>query len=39
MLDEFRTYGFQAGMEHIIEKDVVFERENGHYWLTFEKEK
>jgi len=34
ILDEFRTYGFQGGMEHILEKNVVFDRDNGHYWLT-----
>lgn len=38
MLDEFRTYGFQAGLEHLLEKNALFERENGHYWLTSDKE-
>ena len=35
LLDEFRTYGFQAGLEHVFERDRVHERENGHYWLTW----
>ncbi len=39
VLDEFRIYGFSAGMEHIFEKNMVFERDNGHYWLTSDKKK
>lgn len=38
ILDEFRIYGFSAGMEHIFEKNMVFERDNGHYWLTSDKD-
>jgi len=39
VLDEFRIYGFSAGMEHILEKNMVYERDNGHYWLTSDKKK
>ncbi|GMR04637.1 MAG: hypothetical protein BMS9Abin23_0539 [Thermodesulfobacteriota bacterium] len=36
ILDELRIYGFQAGVENIIERNRVFESENGHNWLTSE---
>ena len=39
MLDEFRIYGFSAGVENLIERNWVFDNENGHRWLTVEPEK
>ncbi|MFQ5479770.1 MAG: hypothetical protein ACE5DW_00645 [Thermodesulfobacteriota bacterium] len=39
VLDEFKIYGFAAGVEHILEKNMLFERDNGHYWLTSDKKK
>lgn len=36
ILDELRIYGFQAGLENILERNRVFESENGYNWLTSE---
>lgn len=34
MLDEFRVYGFGAGVESLIQKDASVSSGNGHGWLT-----
>lgn len=34
MLDEFRVYGFSAGVESLVKKDHSESSGNGHGWLT-----
>ncbi len=36
MLDEFRVYGFSAGVESLIAQDPAATSGNGHGWLTGE---
>ncbi len=38
MLDEFRVYGFSAGVESLIAQDPAASSGNGHAWLTGDNE-
>ncbi len=36
MLDEFKLYGYRAGIKNIVQKNKIFENGNGHRWLNEE---
>jgi hypothetical protein len=36
MLDEFKVYGYRAGIENMLYNDSCCTSQNGHNWLTIE---
>jgi hypothetical protein len=38
MLDEFKVYGYRAGIENMLNSDSCCASQNGHNWLTIEPE-
>ncbi len=36
MLEEFKLYGYRAGIKNIVQKNKIFENGNGHRWLNEE---